>query len=124
MTRCVPPNDVSLVNILPACASLGASLHGKQAHVFVVRIGLVDNVFVGNTLVDMYAKCGLYLKVGDIAGAGFLVYMNFPNYTRQSSYQKKESSSVMGPLLSSSVFEPYVTSLVQDMFLVAQNFDN
>jgi len=30
----------------------------------------------------------------------------------------------MGPLLSSSDFEPYLTSLVQEMFLVAQNSDN
>lgn len=30
----------------------------------------------------------------------------------------------MGPLLSSSVFEPYLTSLVQEMFLVAQSSDN
>lgn len=30
----------------------------------------------------------------------------------------------MGPLLSSSDFEPYLTSLVQELFLVAQNSDN
>lgn len=30
----------------------------------------------------------------------------------------------MGPLLPSSVLEPYLTSLVQEMFLVAQNSDN
>lgn len=29
----------------------------------------------------------------------------------------------MGPLLSSSDFEPYLTSLVQELFLVAQNSD-
>ncbi|XP_061357917.1 pentatricopeptide repeat-containing protein At5g16860 [Gastrolobium bilobum] len=53
-----PPDAVSLVNILPACASLGASLLGKQVHGFSVRSGLVDDVFVGNAVVDMYAKCG------------------------------------------------------------------
>ncbi|KAK7266047.1 hypothetical protein RIF29_18686 [Crotalaria pallida] len=58
------------------------------------------------------------------AGAGILVYMNFPNYTKHSGYQKKESSSVTGPLLTSSFFEPYLASLVQEMFLVAQNSDN
>lgn len=36
----------------------------------------------------------------------------------------QDSSSVMSPLLSSSVFEPYLTPLVQEMFLVAQNSDN
>lgn len=30
----------------------------------------------------------------------------------------------MGPLLTSTVFEPFMTSLVQEMFLVAQNSAN
>ncbi|KAK7273426.1 hypothetical protein RIF29_14475 [Crotalaria pallida] len=54
----VAPDAVSLVNVLPACATLGASLQGKQIHGFAVRSGLVDDVFVGNAVVDMYAKCG------------------------------------------------------------------
>ncbi|XP_027360150.1 pentatricopeptide repeat-containing protein At5g16860 [Abrus precatorius] len=54
----ISPDVVSLVNILPACASLSASLHGKQVHGFAIRSGLVDDVFVGNAMVDMYAKCG------------------------------------------------------------------
>ncbi|TKY69038.1 Pentatricopeptide repeat-containing protein [Spatholobus suberectus] len=52
------PDAVSLVNILPACASRAASLHGRQVHGFAIRSGLVDDVFVGNAVVDMYAKCG------------------------------------------------------------------
>ncbi|CAL0308420.1 unnamed protein product [Lupinus luteus] len=54
----VLPDAVSLVNVLPACASLGASLLGKEIHGFSIRSGLVDDVFVGNAMVDMYAKCG------------------------------------------------------------------
>ncbi|XP_020225772.1 protein RST1 [Cajanus cajan] len=72
-------------------------------------------------LVHLGGMLGVVNAIG--AGAGILVNMNFPNYTRQSGYQKM-SSSVMGPLLSSSDFEPYLTSLVQEMFLVAQNSDN
>ncbi|KAK7320118.1 hypothetical protein RJT34_04852 [Clitoria ternatea] len=52
------PDVVSLVNVLPACASLGASLLGRQIHGFAMRSGLVEDVFVGNALVDMYSKCG------------------------------------------------------------------
>ncbi|XP_027358768.1 protein RST1 [Abrus precatorius] len=73
-------------------------------------------------LVHLGGMLGVVNAMG--AGAGILVNMNFPNYTRQSGYQKKESSSVMGPLLSSSDFESHLTSLVQEMFLVAQNSDN
>ncbi|XP_020219860.1 pentatricopeptide repeat-containing protein At5g16860 [Cajanus cajan] len=54
----ISPDVISLVNILPACASLAASLRGKQVHGFAIRSGLVDDVFVGNAVVDMYAKCG------------------------------------------------------------------
>ncbi|WRX30641.1 Pentatricopeptide repeat - like 10 [Theobroma cacao] len=55
----IHPDVVSLVNVLPACASLAASLHGKQLHGFALRVGLFEDVFVGNALVDMYAKCGM-----------------------------------------------------------------
>ncbi|KAK7316466.1 hypothetical protein VNO77_35522 [Canavalia gladiata] len=72
-------------------------------------------------LVPLGGMLGVVNAMG--AGAGILVNMNFPNYTRQSGYPKK-SSSVMGPLLSSSDFEQYMTPLVQEMFLVAQNSDN
>ncbi|KAL0559867.1 hypothetical protein IC582_000247 [Cucumis melo] len=51
------PDAITLVNILPACASIFAIQHGKQVHGFSVRSGLVDDVFVGNALVSMYAKC-------------------------------------------------------------------
>lgn len=34
------------------------------------------------------------------------------------------SSSIVAPLISSSDSEPYLTSLVQEMFLVAKNSDN
>ncbi|KAK7271652.1 hypothetical protein RJT34_27730 [Clitoria ternatea] len=73
-------------------------------------------------LVHLGGMLGIVNAMG--AGAEILVNVNFPNYTRQSGYQKKESSSIMGPLLSSSEFEPYLTSLVQELFLVAQNSDN
>ncbi|XP_021300029.1 pentatricopeptide repeat-containing protein At5g16860-like [Herrania umbratica] len=55
----IHPDVVSLVNVLPACASLAESLHGKQLHGFALRLGLFEDVFFGNALVDMYAKCGM-----------------------------------------------------------------
>ncbi|OMO77537.1 hypothetical protein COLO4_25105 [Corchorus olitorius] len=55
----IHPDVVSLVNVLPACASLTASLHGRQLHGFALRSGSFEDVFVGNALVDMYAKCGM-----------------------------------------------------------------
>ncbi|PON41197.1 Clathrin, heavy chain [Parasponia andersonii] len=53
----VRPNAFSLVNILPACGSMGLSMWGKEVHGFAVRSGLHEDVFVGNAIVDLYAKC-------------------------------------------------------------------
>ncbi|OMO51523.1 hypothetical protein CCACVL1_29746 [Corchorus capsularis] len=55
----IHPDVVSLVNVLPACASLTASLHGRQLHAFALRSGSFEDVFVSNALVDMYAKCAM-----------------------------------------------------------------
>jgi pentatricopeptide repeat protein len=57
--RGICPDAVSIVNILPTCASVGAWLQGKEVHRFAFRSGLVEDVFVDNALVDMYAKCGM-----------------------------------------------------------------
>ncbi|CAN4085465.1 unnamed protein product [Withania somnifera] len=51
------PDAVSLVNVLPACGSLGAWKRGKQLHGYAIRRCLHEDVFVGNAIVDMYAKC-------------------------------------------------------------------
>lgn len=53
------PDDITLVNVLPPCASLGAHSLGKQLHGFAVTSEILQNMFVGNCLVDMYAKCGM-----------------------------------------------------------------
>ncbi|XP_015883476.2 pentatricopeptide repeat-containing protein At1g08070, chloroplastic [Ziziphus jujuba] len=55
----VLPNDATLVTVLSACARLGALDLGKWVHVYAESIGYKRNVYVGNALIDMYAKCGL-----------------------------------------------------------------
>ncbi|KAK6160737.1 hypothetical protein DH2020_004118 [Rehmannia glutinosa] len=50
---------VSLVNVLPACASVKYWRTGIEIHAYAIRRGLLEDVFVGNAIVDMYAKCGL-----------------------------------------------------------------
>ncbi|KAJ0525429.1 putative tetratricopeptide-like helical domain superfamily [Helianthus annuus] len=53
------PDAVSLCNRLPAFVALRASMQGKEVHGYAVRTNLVKDLFVGNAIVDMYAKCGL-----------------------------------------------------------------
>ncbi|KAJ7548566.1 hypothetical protein O6H91_07G017400 [Diphasiastrum complanatum] len=52
------PDKVLFVVVLKACARLGALEQGKQLHSDIIKRGFQSDVIVGNTLVDMYAKCG------------------------------------------------------------------
>jgi pentatricopeptide repeat protein len=52
------PNPVTFVGVLNACASLGALEEGRCVHKQIVESGCESDVFVGSSLVDMYAKCG------------------------------------------------------------------
>ncbi|XP_031501884.1 pentatricopeptide repeat-containing protein At2g13600-like [Nymphaea colorata] len=52
------PNRVSLVSVLPVCASLGALLKGKQIHGFSLRHAMNSDASMCNALIDMYWKCG------------------------------------------------------------------
>ncbi|KAJ8439794.1 hypothetical protein Cgig2_029054 [Carnegiea gigantea] len=54
----VKPNAVTIPCLLPACGNIAALMHGKAAHCFSIRRGIMHDVFVGSALIDMYAKCG------------------------------------------------------------------
>ncbi|KAJ7528371.1 hypothetical protein O6H91_15G000800 [Diphasiastrum complanatum] len=54
----VQPDNVTLVLLLNACASLAALEQGKQLHSVIMKRDFQSDVVVGSTLVDMYAKCG------------------------------------------------------------------
>ncbi|KAJ6679310.1 PPR CONTAINING PLANT-LIKE PROTEIN [Salix purpurea] len=52
------PNEVTVVSILPAIATLGALELGEWVHLFAQKKKLDREVNVCTSLVDMYAKCG------------------------------------------------------------------
>eukprot|EP01018_Ginkgo_biloba_P002564 Gb_33718 [translate_table: standard] len=54
----VKPNAKTFASVLPACAKLAALEQGMEIHKEIIKNGFQSNVFVGNALVDMYAKCG------------------------------------------------------------------
>jgi len=54
----VQPDSVAFVGVLNACASVGALEEGRRAHEQIIQSGCGLDVFVGSSLVDMYAKCG------------------------------------------------------------------
>ncbi|XP_062172018.1 pentatricopeptide repeat-containing protein At5g04780, mitochondrial-like [Alnus glutinosa] len=47
-----------MVNVLSACAGLGALKLGQETHLNLGRNGLGPNVFLATALVEMYSKCG------------------------------------------------------------------
>jgi pentatricopeptide repeat protein len=54
----VRPDSFTFVAVLNAYASIVAIEEGRCAHEQINESGQDSNVFVGNCLVDMYAKCG------------------------------------------------------------------
>ncbi|OWM73605.1 hypothetical protein CDL15_Pgr026704 [Punica granatum] len=62
----VRPNDATLVTVLSACAKLRALDLGQWIHVYSDNNGYRGNVYVGNALMDMYAKCGIVANAVDV----------------------------------------------------------
>jgi pentatricopeptide repeat protein len=53
----VQPNPVTFVGVLNACASVVALQEGRRVHQQILENGYESDVFVGNRLINMYAKC-------------------------------------------------------------------
>ncbi|KAF3436242.1 hypothetical protein FNV43_RR23334 [Rhamnella rubrinervis] len=51
------PDEVSVLNIIAASGRLGNILNGMEVHAYAIKLGIDSNLRVGNTLIDMYAKC-------------------------------------------------------------------
>ncbi|KAL6276936.1 hypothetical protein ACE6H2_020537 [Prunus campanulata] len=54
----VQPDDFAFGAVLYACSSLAVLGHGKMVHGIILHYGFHAYVFIGNGLVNMYAKCG------------------------------------------------------------------
>ncbi|CAL1406273.1 unnamed protein product [Linum trigynum] len=52
------PDEFTFTSILSACACLEFLEVGRQLHSVIIKNKLAPNLFVGNALVDMYAKSG------------------------------------------------------------------
>ncbi|XP_060201160.1 pentatricopeptide repeat-containing protein At4g21065-like [Lycium barbarum] len=54
----VVPDKVALVNVVNACAKIGAMHKAKVVHEYIARSKFSLDVILGTAMVDMYAKCG------------------------------------------------------------------
>lgn len=52
------PNSVTLLAVISASTSLSSLDLGREVHGYSLKSGLNSDIFVGNALIDMYAKCG------------------------------------------------------------------
>lgn len=52
------PQRVTFLCILKACSSISAVEQGRLIHGQIIKTGLEADLVVGNTLIDMYVKCG------------------------------------------------------------------
>ena len=54
----IAPNSVTLLPIISACTNLSSHNHGRGVHGFAFKSGLSSQVVIGNSLINMYSKCG------------------------------------------------------------------
>ncbi|KAL6277178.1 hypothetical protein ACE6H2_020779 [Prunus campanulata] len=54
----VKPNSVTISSMLPVLVELAFFGVGKELHGFSIRMGIESDVFIANSLIDMYSKSG------------------------------------------------------------------
>ena len=62
----VTPGSVTLSSLLPALVDLGCYHLGKELHGYSIRRAMESDIFIANSLMDMYAKFGSLEKASAI----------------------------------------------------------
>ncbi|KAI5058728.1 hypothetical protein GOP47_0026898 [Adiantum capillus-veneris] len=63
----VSPNSVTVICCLRACGIIKAIDKGEELHAYSDRHGLLEkDIVVGNSVIDMYAKCGVLVKAQEV----------------------------------------------------------
>lgn len=52
------PDEISINSVFGACSQLSALRLGKEAHCYALKASLAEDIFVGCSIIDMYAKSG------------------------------------------------------------------
>ncbi|XP_057420442.1 pentatricopeptide repeat-containing protein At4g20770 [Lotus japonicus] len=56
----VRPSHITFATVFGACGALLDENCGRRNHGVVIKVGLDSNIYVGNSLLSMYVKCGLH----------------------------------------------------------------
>ncbi|CAL8995649.1 unnamed protein product [Prunus brigantina] len=54
----VQPNGITITSPISACTSLKSLNQGLEIYSLAIKMGFIDDVLVGNSLIDMFSKCG------------------------------------------------------------------
>ncbi|KAK1565315.1 hypothetical protein Q3G72_023874 [Acer saccharum] len=54
----IQPSEITIMSVFGACSQLSALRLGKETHCYALKASLMDDVFIGCSIIDMYAKCG------------------------------------------------------------------
>ena len=60
------PSAVTICSVLPSCGAVGGIRPVRELHGFAIRQGILENLFVGTSLVDTYAKTGCLRSAREI----------------------------------------------------------
>nr|GMD84570.1 protein RST1 isoform X1 [Ipomoea batatas] len=123
---CTLHQSLLIASCIGAGSLLGTILNGSLHSLKVEHVKDLPALFRKSNsdpnppLIHLGATIGTVNALG--AGAGTLI-QDHPSFSSHATNNQKESSYINGPLLSSPALEPDLTSLVQEIFLVAQNPD-
>ena len=56
--RGIEPNEITYVSVFKACSSISAIGLGMLVHAHMMHSSVEQDLFLGNTLIDMYSNCG------------------------------------------------------------------
>eukprot|EP00250_Pteridium_aquilinum_P018938 c24234_g3_i1 orf=893-1555(+) len=62
----VKADKITLLSVVKSCSSIRALQEGHLMHSQILEGGFGKDLFLGNALIDMYAKCGLLLKAKEV----------------------------------------------------------
>ncbi|KAM3682370.1 hypothetical protein ACB098_12G068500 [Castanea mollissima] len=66
MAAKMKPDEITVASVLSACAHLGSLDVGEAVHDYIRKHGVKADVYVGNSLIDMYCKCGAVEKALEV----------------------------------------------------------
>ncbi|KAI0499021.1 hypothetical protein KFK09_019921 [Dendrobium nobile] len=55
----ISPTESSYASVINSCAKLSSLPQGRQAHAQIIKDGHDMDTYVGSSIIDMYAKCGI-----------------------------------------------------------------